>query len=140
DGTAAHIIGLESAQQEETSSDWAARAATIVPRRDTIRRSVQVAGSVHSHGYRLIPGEPMYVYEPAQGLVGAAEVHVGGPTIHPAVARLESVQWPVVEGTGVYLVYWDKAASQLDTLDLTRNVVAEQAATSLEVGAAAAAL
>jgi len=63
-------------------------------------------------------------------------VRVAGQTIHPVEVDLIAVQWPLLNGMGVYIVYYDQNATDLDVIDLTPYVQWEDGdATVLEVGA-----
>jgi hypothetical protein len=120
----------------ESVTQWRVRQEQNLPARATVRRQVIIDGSVHDHGNHLIPGEPVWVYEPRVGLVDTSnEVHVGGEVIHPVSVPLHTVSWPVVDGMGVYVVYHDQALGELAHLDLSDVVVYEDSATTLEVGA-----
>jgi hypothetical protein len=120
----------------ESVTQWRVRQEQNLPGRTRVRRQVTIEGSVHDHGNHLIPGEPVWVYEPRVGLVDTAnEIHVGGEVIHPLSVDLHTITWPVVEGMGKYIVYWDQANSELAHIDISDVVAPENQNTTLEVGA-----
>jgi hypothetical protein len=141
DGDPIINIVRDDATNEESAADWRIRQQQSLPAREVIRRQVTIQGSVHDHGNHLIPGEPLWVYEPRVGLVDTDnEIHVGGEVIHPVAVALHTVTWPVVDGMGVYLVYHDQTAGELAHIDLSDVVVYEDQSTTLEVGAPSVAL
>lgn len=71
-------------------------------------------------------GDAVYVYDPDSGIVDAAnQVSFHGEVIHPAVVRVSSDTWPIVEG---YTVAWRTDAGVW--IDITRWVVWEAGQTS----------
>jgi hypothetical protein len=142
DGEPIINIARDDVDNQESVTDWRVRQQQSLPARTVIRRQVTIEGSVHDHGNHLIPGEPVWVYEPRVGLVDTSnEIHVGGETIHPVSVDLHAATWPVVDGMGKYLVYWDQANSELAHIDITDVVVNEDGSeTTLDVGAPGPAL
>jgi hypothetical protein len=126
---------------QESVTEWRTRQQQTIAARESILRRITIEGSVHNHGNHLIPGEPIWVYEPRVGLVDTAnQITVGGETIHPVSVELHTVTWPVVRGMGVYVVFYDQAATALAHIDLSDVVVYETNPTTLEVGAPSVAL
>jgi hypothetical protein len=137
DGQPIINIGRDDQGTDETVTQWRVRQQQVLPARQNIQRHIIIEGSVHEHGNHLIPGEPVWVYEPRVGLVDTSnEIHVGGEVIHPVSVDLHAVTWPVVKGMGKYLVYWDQTAGELAHIDITDVVVPEDGnETVLDVGA-----
>lgn len=137
DGNPVVNIARDDPTNQENVLAWGARVQETQPQRENLRRQITIGGSVHGHGQRLIPGEPVWVYEPKVGLTDSAnEVHIGGRTIHPVSVDLHTVNWPITKGMGVYVVFYDQTAASLDVLDLTDVAVFENGQpTTLEVGA-----
>jgi hypothetical protein len=136
DGTLLHIVERDDHLQDENILEWGARQIAEVPAGQHARRALTVTGWPNREGVNLIPGEPVWVHEPLLGLVDTGnEVRAGGQTLHPTEVDLYGVTWPVIEGMGVYVVFYDQDTSTLETLDLTPHVAYETGPTTLDVGA-----
>jgi len=79
----------------------------------------------------LQPGDSVYVYDPAAGIIGADHVTYRGP-IFPVTVRVQKMVWNVTEGHGVYLRRHD--GSDAVYTDLTPYVQWPQAGCALTVG------
>jgi hypothetical protein len=135
-GNALHIVAPDPANNNETVAEWQARMESRRAERETPRRQFTVSGAVDEHSHRLIPGEPVHVYDPEINVSDpATEFYCGGQTINPATVTLQAISWPVRRGMGVWLVFHDAGTDELDHMDLTPYIVWEDGAeTTLEVG------
>lgn len=92
---------------------------------------------LNRNGKRLEPGDYVWAYDPrpdARLVDPANQLVFQGETITPALHRLEAITWPILEGMGVYLRYYDGATVAI--VDLSPHVEWETGETTLEVGAA----
>lgn len=88
----------------------------------------------------LEPGEPIYLYDPAAGLIDTSNAETyGGDLIRPLARYLAAITWPIVQGMGVYLLWVDRSFGNVQRiLELTEYVEFNtNAEARLEVGAPA---
>lgn len=83
--------------------------------------------------YAMAPGDSVYVHAPDVGLRSAlTTVQYRGEPVHPATARVDSVEVPITENTGVYLRRW--VGGVVSTIDLSEYVVPEGGGVELSIG------
>lgn len=108
-------------------------AATQLGRFDETRRHVRITTSVYDVENFVGPGDGIYVYDPDQELYDPSrQVFYRGQIIFPLILRVEAVRWPIQQGMGVYMRYWN--GSTFDFLDLTDWVLWEDRDAELEIG------
>lgn len=87
----------------------------------------------HPHRFDLTPGNTVYLHDVAQGLYDTAnEVYHRGVPTHPTTGRVDSIDWPILRGYGVYVSSW---AGGVETLtDFTHHADPEEGPTVVQIG------
>jgi hypothetical protein len=110
-GSAALFMAIVLADAQAPDSTAAKSGANIALAEQAARYTVTADCESRPDLHRYArPGDYVYAYDPDVGLdkgfswnTGAFEAVVGGVTINPAKGRIQSIEWPITEGMGVYL-------------------------------------
>lgn len=125
-------------EDDEVVADWRTRAGEILDagRNASVIASKELDGVIEP-ARALEPGEPIYLWDPAAGLIDTGNaITYAGEQLHPVARYLDAVTWPIVQGMGIFLLYIDQAFGGVQrVLDLTDYVeVSTSAQARLEVG------
>lgn len=129
-GSALSRVGLDSGDGASSASDFAAGwlADHDVQTEEQIRLDQYEVVSVSGGSGVIQPGDNVYVWDPASGFVDSANAPVWfrGECTAPIALRVAEVEWPVVEGMGIYYRPSLAAVTVDDWIDLTPHVEWEQ--------------
>lgn len=122
-----------AAEGEETQTEWQNRTTWIVVDRNRLVYSATFDGALIPN-QRLIPGEPMWLWDPEIGLEDPANVITySGQAIRPQRVELAAYTWPIMQGMGVYIL--TRVGSGTTVLDLTPwTVMSDDPSISFELG------
>jgi hypothetical protein len=131
-GSNAEFVTVFSAPGEESAN--ANTAATNFLNLQGMRREVNVSSRTHHLPRYVVPGDYVYIYDIASGLVDTTtQVQFRGETIFPATVRCLSLTWPIERGCGVY-IRSNAAVGSATIIDVTDWVEWESGDTWWTVG------
>lgn len=117
----------------EPTANLSAYATSVIGQYNQLRQSVKVGSQTYAAPVLARPGDWMYVFDPATGLVDTAnQVVWRGATIAPVKLRCLGYTWPIQAGMGVYARHPGSPATYID---LTDFVEWETGDTQWEIGA-----
>lgn len=101
-GGTPELVTVLSAPSEESAN--ANTSASNFLNLQGLRREVAVSSRTHNLRRYVTPGDYVYLYDLAAGLVDTTnQVQFRGETIFPAEVRCLSITWLIEEGMGVYV-------------------------------------
>lgn len=124
------------AQDDVSAADLTTIAADVALLHADPRRTVTQIITDRDVRRRVAPGDSVYVNDERRGLVDTANtVYIGGHVLKPLKLRVWEIEWPLVQGVGVYYIRGDLPGIATNrVVDLTRYVAYEPDTTTLTLG------
>jgi len=136
-GGTLNLEGQSTIAQDDVSAvDLTSIAADVAALHANPRRTVTQIISDRDVRRRIAPGDSVYVNDEKRGLVDTSNtVYIGGQVLKPLKLRVWEIEWPLVQGIGVYYVRGDLPGVATNrVVDLTRYVAYESDTTTLTLG------
>lgn len=123
---------LEALRNPTTATNASAVATRKLGRYDDLHRSLSITSPSSDVRSLVGPGDSVYVYDPSSNLFNLSVELDDGSVSHPLASRVTGMRWPIAEGMGVYVSWWN--GSSFTVTDLSDYVLAGSGSTTLDVG------
>lgn len=132
DGDELTMRRVVTINKSKSNAQNAAIATRKLGRFDDVARRLSLSSSAYDVGAACRVGDSVYVEDAAAGYVDlSVQLDLSTP-VFPLAVRVQGMVWPVRDGMGVYVRWWDGAAFQVT--DVSPWVVWDEGDARLTVG------